>query len=75
MGQVRTKDCFAYDTYKFQNIPGGENREVSSVGGTTLQMRIFGDGTNLDELVRIDSAYAAGIFEPREAVALYFELP
>lgn len=75
MGQVRTKDCFAYDTYKFQNIPGGENREVASVGGTTLQMRIFGDGTNLDELVRIDSAYAAGIFEPREAVALYFELP
>lgn len=75
MGQVRTKDCFAYDTYKFQNIPGGENRQVSSVGGTTLQMRIFGDGTNLDELVRIDSAYAAGIFEPREAVALYFELP
>jgi hypothetical protein len=36
-------------------------------------MRIFGDGTNLNKLVRIDSAYAASLYEPRNAVVIYIE--
>lgn len=74
VGEVRTKDCFAYDTYKFDVLPGSQDEIVSTVGGSSLKMRIFGDGTNLDKLVRIDSTYAASLFEPREACLLLFEV-
>lgn len=72
--EVRTKDCFAYDTYKFDNLPGSQDEMVSTIGGTSVKMRIFGDGTNLNKLVRIDSAYAASLFEPRDAVLILVEV-
>ena len=74
VGEVRTKDCFAYDTYEFDVLPGSTDEVVASVGGSSVKMRIFGDGTSLDKLVRIDSSYAASLFEPREATLLLFEV-
>lgn len=73
VNEVRTKDCFAYDTYQFDVLPGSQDEMVSTVGGSSVKMRIFGDGTNLDKLVRIDSTYASSLFEPREAALIYVE--
>ena len=73
--EVRSKSCLAYDTYKFDKLPGSEQSDlaVGEVAGSAVQMRIFGDGSNLDKLVRIDSAYAASLYEPREAVVIYVQ--
>ena len=73
--EVRSKNCLAYDTYRFDHLPGSEQSDVSvgEVAGSAVQMRIFGDGNNLDKLVRIDSAYAASLYEPREAVVIYVQ--
>lgn len=73
VGEVRAKDALAYDTYQFDVLPGSQDEMVSAVGGSSLKMRIFGDGTNLNKLVRIDSAYAASLYEPRNAVVIYIE--
>lgn len=73
--EVRSKNCLAYDTYRFDTLPGSEQSDVAvgEVAGSAVQMRIFGDGNNLDKLVRIDSAYAASLYEPREAVVIYVQ--
>lgn len=71
--EVRAKDALAYDTYQFDSLPGSDDENVSTVGGSSVKMRIFGDGTNLNKLVRIDSAYAASLYEPRNAVVIYIE--
>lgn len=73
--EVRSKNCLAYDTYRFDQIPGSEQSDltVGEVAGSAVQMRIFGDGNNLDKLVRIDSSYAASLYEPREAVVIYVQ--
>lgn len=73
--EVRSKSCLAYDTYRFDKLPGSEQSDlaVGEVAGSAVQMRIFGDGSNLDKLVRIDSAYAASLYEPREAVVIYVQ--
>lgn len=73
--EMRTKDALAYDTYQFDQLPGSDEEMVSSVGGSSVKMRIFGDGTNLNKLVRIDSAYAASIYEPRNCVVMYVAKP
>lgn len=73
IGEVRSEDCLAYDTYQFDVLPGSQDEFVSTVGGSSIKMRIFGDGTNLNKLYRLDSTYAAALYEPREAVVLYFE--
>ena len=44
------------------------------MGGSSVKMRIFGDGTNLNKLIRLDSAYAAAIYEPRNCVVIYVEM-
>ena len=71
--EVRAKDALAYDTYQFDSLPGSDEEFVSTVGGTSLKMRVFGDGTNLNKLFRIDSSYAAAIYEPRDCVVIYVE--
>lgn len=71
--EMRTKDALAYDTYQFDSLPGSDEETVSTVGGSSLKMRIFGDGTNLNKLIRVDSAYAAAIYEPRNCVVVYVE--
>lgn len=73
IGEVRAEDALAYDTYQFDTLPGSQDEMVATVGGSSVKMRIFGDGTNLNKLVRIDSAYAASIYEPRNCVVLYIE--
>lgn len=75
IGEVRSKNCLAYDTYRFDKLPGSEQSDetVGEVAGSAVQMRIFGDGRNLNKLVRIDSAYAASLFEPREATLIYIQ--
>lgn len=71
VGQVRTKDSMAFDSYKFENLPGSENEDVATVGGVTVKMSTYGDGTNLTKLVRLDVPHAAGIWDARGAVAVY----
>lgn len=73
IAEVRAKDALAYDTYQFDSLPGSDEEQVATVGGSSVKMRIFGDGTNLNKLIRIDSAYAAAIYEPRNAVVIYIE--
>lgn len=73
VGQCRTKDCFAFDSYKFENLPGSENEDVSTIGGVTVKMSQYGDGTNLTKLIRLDVPHAAGIWDARSAVAVYVQ--
>ena len=73
VGQVRTKDSMAFDSYKFENLPGSENEDVATVGGVTVKMSTYGDGTNLTKLVRLDVPHAAGIWDARGAVAVYIK--
>jgi hypothetical protein len=56
-------------------MPGADESDLSvgEVAGSAVQMRIFSDGKNLDKLVRIDSAYAASLYEPREATVIYVQ--
>lgn len=73
VGQVRTRDALAYDSYKFENLPGSDNEAVSTVGNVTAKMSVYGDGTNLSKLVRIDCPFGAGLYEPRSAVAVFIK--
>lgn len=71
VGQVRTRDCFAFDSYKFENLPGSENEDAATIGGVTVKMSTYGDGTTLTKLIRLDVPHAAGIWDARSAVAIY----
>lgn len=73
VGQVRTKESMAFDSYKFENLPGSDNEEVATVGGVTVKMSMYGDGTNLTKLIRLDVPHAAGIWDARGAVAVYIK--
>lgn len=73
IGQVRTKESMAFDSYKFENLPGSENEDVATVGGVTVKMSTYGDGTNLTKLVRLDVPHAAGIWDARGAVAVFIK--
>ena len=73
VGQVRTADALAFDDYKFLDLPGSENESVASVGGVTVKMSEYGNGTTLTKLVRLDLPYAAGIVEHRGSVTVYIE--
>ena len=73
IGQVRSRECMCFDSYKFENLPGSENEDVATVGGVTVKMSLYGDGTNLTKLVRLDVPHAAGIWDARGAVAVYIK--
>lgn len=73
IAEVRTKECFCYDTYQFDVLPGEKDEVVAGVGGSNLKLRMYGDGTNLNKMFRIDSTYAASLFEPREACLILIE--
>lgn len=73
VGQVRTKESMAFDSYKFENLPGSDNEEVATVGGVTVKMSTYGDGTNLTKLIRLDVPHAAGIWDARGCVAVYIK--
>lgn len=74
VGQCRTKNCFTYDAYKFDDLPGSDNEAVGVVGGKSVKMSEYGNGNNLNKLVRMDSPYAAGLFEPRGAVTVFIPM-
>ena len=71
VGQVRTADALAFDDYKFEDLPGSTNEAVASVGGVTVKMSEYGNGTTLTKLVRLDLPYAAGIVDHRGSVTTY----
>lgn len=71
IGQVRTKDCITYSNYKFDDLPGSENEAVGTVGGKSVKMSMYGEGLALNKLIRMDSTFAAGLFEPRGSVTVY----
>lgn len=71
VGQVRTSDALAFDSYKFGDLPGSENEAVSTVGGVTVKMSQYGGGQSLTKLVRLDMPYAAALVEPRFSVTTY----
>lgn len=73
VGQVRGREAMAYDSYKFENLPGSENEAVATVGGVTVKMSQYGDGTNLTKLVRLDTPFAAGIWDARGCVGVYIK--
>lgn len=73
VGQVRTRESMCFDSFKFENLPGSENEDVATVGGVTVKMSTYGDGTNLTKLVRLDVPHAAGIWDARGAVAVYIK--
>lgn len=70
---VRTKDCFTFSTYDFADLPGSENEAVAVVGGHSVKMSMYGDGTNMVKLVRVDAPFAAGVMDNRGVVVLYVE--
>lgn len=71
VGQVRAADCLAWDDYKFEDLPGSDNEAVGTVGGVSVKMSEYGNGTTLTKLVRLDLPYAAGIVEHRGSVTVY----
>ena len=73
IGQVRSRACMCFDSFKCENLPGSENEDVATVGGVTVKMSLYGDGTNLTKLVRLDVPHAAGIWDARGAVAVYIK--
>jgi hypothetical protein len=74
VGQVRCADSLAFDDYKFLDLPGSDNSEVAaSVGGVTVKMSEYGNGTTLTKLVRLDLPYAAGIVDHRGSITTYIE--
>lgn len=73
VGQVRTSDALAFDTYKFANLPGSENEDVATVGGITVKMSAYGEGNVLEKLIRFDAPHASGVWEPRNCVGVYIK--
>ena len=73
IGQVRTKECFAYDNYKFKTLPGADDEIVDTVKGRSVKMTLYGQGLSVNKLIRCDSCYAAGLFEPRHSVTCYIK--
>lgn len=72
VGQVRTDACLAYDSYRFNKLPGS-NDETSTVFGTTVKMSEYGNGKTLTRMVRFDAPFAAGIVDHRYSVTVFIE--
>lgn len=74
LSQTRMKEVFAFDSYKFDDIPGTDTEDHGSAGNHTVKMTIGGNTKSLGKLVRIDSPFAAGLFEPRGSVTGYLKI-
>jgi len=72
VGVCRIEDALAFDTYKFSDLPGSEN-STETIDGVSVKMSKYGDGKNMQTLVRLDCPFAAGIPEARKQVVLYIE--
>ena len=72
VGQVRSEEALAYDAYRFEDLPGSDNEDVSaSVGGVTVKMSQYGNGQTLTKAVRLDLPFATGIVDHRSSVTVY----
>jgi len=72
VGVCREDDALAFDTYRFADLPGSENETVT-VDGVSVKMSKFGDGKNMQSLVRLDLPYAAGVPDARRQSLLYIK--
>ena len=72
VGQVRTESAVGFDSYKFTDLPGSET-STQNFDGITVKMSQFGDGLNMQALVRLDVPHAVCLPDQREAVVVYFE--
>ena len=72
VGVCREEDALAFDTYKFADLPGSEN-STETVDGISVKMSQYGDGKNMQSLVRLDCPYAAGIPDARRQSVLYIK--
>ena len=70
VGVCREEDALAFDTYKFADLPGSEN-STETIDGVSVKMSQYGDGKNMQALVRLDCPYAAGIPDARRQSVLY----
>jgi len=72
VGVCREETALAFDTYKFNDLPGSENETVT-VDGVSVKMSQYGDGKNMQSLVRLDCPFACGIPDARRQAVLYIE--
>ena len=72
VGVCREDDALAFDTYRFADLPGSENETVT-VDGVSVKMSKYGDGKNMQSLVRLDLPYAAGVPDARRQSLLYIK--
>lgn len=70
VGQCRTKEALAFDTYDFDDLPGSENAR-ETIDGITVQMATFGNGKSRSALVRLDLPFASKVIDPRQSVTMY----
>ena len=72
VGICREEDALAFDTYKFADLPGSEN-STETVDGISVKMSQYGDGKNMQSLVRLDCPFAAGVPDARRQSVLYIK--
>ena len=73
VGVARPEDALAFDTYKFDDIPGCENDSVTFKNLLTLQVAKGGQITDRSSVTRLDCPYAAGIPDARTQVTTYIK--
>lgn len=72
VGIVRTKEALGYDTYKFADLPGSEN-STQSVDGVSIKMSQYGNGQNMEVLVRLDCPFCAVVPDARAQELIFVE--
>ena len=73
VGVARPEDALAFDTYKFDDIPGCENDSVTFKDLLSLQVAKGGQITDRSSVTRLDCPYAAGIPDARTQVTTYIK--
>lgn len=73
VGVARPEDALAFDTYKFDDIPGCENDSVTFKNLLSLQVAKGGQITDRSSVTRLDCPYAAGIPDARTQVTTYIK--
>lgn len=73
VGVARPEDALAFDTYKFDDIPGCENDSVTFKNLLSLQVAKGGQITDRSSVTRLDCPYAAGVPDARTQVTTYIK--
>lgn len=71
VGQCRSSDALCFSSYQFNSLPGSDNEMVQAVKGVYVKMSKYGDGDELEKLVRFDVPHAGGIVDARSCVGIY----